>query len=162
MNVSKHEPGAVSSAARLLGYAGLLPQLVALLLVATGVDAPLGALLAFAYALLILSFLGGVWWGLAIRRMRDQARLVLLAVVPTLAAFALIVARLLGLRHDAALGAVGVLLLLTLLVDRSFDRMGEAPAGWLRLRTLLSVGLAALTIATGALAPREIALVYSG
>ena len=53
--------------ARRLGYAGLLPQIAALALFAGGGEWGWVALAAgFAYAALIFSFLGGVWWGQAL------------------------------------------------------------------------------------------------
>ncbi|EDX80246.1 hypothetical protein BBAL3_1403 [Brevundimonas sp. BAL3] len=53
--------------ARVLGFAGLLPQAAAVaVLILGGPDVRFAALsLAYAYAALIFSFLGGVWWGLA-------------------------------------------------------------------------------------------------
>ena len=72
-----------------LGYAGLLPQIVVVLLLLSGdLTARFTALaLGFAYASLILSFLGGVWWGLgAARPDRAPPWLWIAAVVPTLVA----------------------------------------------------------------------------
>ena len=61
------EDQAVPPVARWLGYAGLLPQALAFVAVAAGeVGGRFTALaLSYAYAALILSFLGGMWWGLA-------------------------------------------------------------------------------------------------
>lgn len=53
--------------ASIYGYAGLLPQVAALLMLASGPSdySFLALALAFAYAALIFSFLGALWWGLA-------------------------------------------------------------------------------------------------
>lgn len=154
-------PRAISTTARMLGFAGLLPQLLALLLIATGIDAALGALLAFGYAVLIVSFLGGVWWGMAMRDRRQQPRIAAIAVAPTLIGFALIIARLFGLRSDAALILLGMVVLLTLLIDRMLVSDDHAPPGWMGLRVPLSIGLGALTILSGVIAPADVALAYS-
>ena len=132
-----------------LGFAGLLPQMAA---VAFALDRDRGTpLFALLYALLILSFLGGIWWGFAMRRADDpaQGRLALVAVVPSLVAFAILIATILFGRIDRGLVASGIALLLTLPVDRALVRSGDAPAGWMRLRVPLSVGLGALTILAG-------------
>lgn len=151
----------ISPTARLIGIAGLLPQLGALMLTATRVDPVLGALIALGYATLIVSFLGGIWWGFAMRAGARQPALAALAVLPTLAAFALIVARMTGFSAPWALVAIAVVLMLTLLVDRRFEAEALAPPGWMGLRAPLSIGLALLTVTTGALAPAEIMLTYS-
>jgi peptidoglycan/LPS O-acetylase OafA/YrhL len=132
-----------------LGFAGLLPQMAATVL-ALGRDA-VAPVVALAYGLLILSFLGGMWWGFAMRRADDpaQGRLALVAVVPSLAALAIAIATFHTGRLDWGLVATGVALFLTLPVDRSLTRDGDAPADWMRLRVPLSVGLGALTILTG-------------
>lgn len=133
-----------------LGYAGLLPAVAAL-----GVAAlapPEWRELAFRagalYAGLILSFLGGAWWGLATRAGASRAwPLYILSVVPSLAALAL----LLLLTPDRLI-LLGALIAVTLPVDRMLVREGLAPANWMRLRIPLSLGLAAATIGLGLVA----------
>lgn len=156
-----HDDPPISTTARMLGFAGLLPQLLALLLTATRIDPALGSMMSLAYAVLIVSFLGGIWWGFAMRADERQPQMAFLAVAPTLAAFALVVARLLGFRADLALVAIATVLMLTLLVDRLFVDDAIAPRGWMGLRVPLSVGLATLTIATAAAAPDQILISYS-
>ena len=132
-----------------LGFAGLLPQMGA---VAFALDRDRGTpVFALFYALLILSFLGGMWWGFAMRRADDpaQGRLALLAVAPSLVAVAIVLAAFVTGRIDWALVATGVALFLTLPVDRRLARRGDAPANWMRLRVPLSLGLGALTILAG-------------
>jgi hypothetical protein len=135
--------------ARTLGYAGLLPQAAAALLLATGsLDYRFYALaLAFAYAALIFSFLGALWWGLAAAQPeRAPAWVWPIGVLPSLLALASCLPWVIGAEWP-----VPSLLLLALgiaasvLVDRRLDRLGLCPPGWLRLRLHLSLGLGALT-----------------
>ncbi len=142
--------GRVGGGVRALGFAGLLPQAGAALMVAMDVDYGLGRLLALVYGGLILSFLGGVWWGFAMRRTDHQASLAALAVLPSLVALA---ANLLAARYGLppALGLIAVALVATLAVDKALVATAEAPAGWLALRAPLSLGLAALTVAAALL-----------
>ncbi|SFP54566.1 DUF3429 domain-containing protein [Sphingomonas rubra] len=135
----------LSLTARLLGFAGLLPQLAFVGLQLVRPD-PGWSLLAFAYAALILSFLGGIWWGVAAARRAPDAALIAVSVVPTLVAMAVLFAalHLLSLRWPLVL--LGSAIMLTLLVDRSLTTRGDVPVDWMRLRVPLSLGLGALTI----------------
>lgn len=146
-------PGRVGSAAFGLGFAGLVPQLAAVVLTLGGGHvAGFGRLIATGYGVLILSFLGGMWWGIAMRREQRQGGLVALAVLPSLVAAAILAWA--GLSDEGAPGpllALGVAIMLTLLVDRQLVSTGEAPQGWMALRVPLSLGLGLLTIATGLL-----------
>lgn len=141
-------PFAVGRIAFALGFAGLLPQLGAALL--AWLEIGDGALIALAYAALILSFLGGMWWGLALFRRSGQSVLVTLAVVPSLVAGAILA--LAAVHLPIGLVAMGSAIMLTLPVDRWLVARGATPANWMRLRVPLSVGLGALTIVAGALA----------
>jgi hypothetical protein len=150
------QSGQVSRAAYLLGFAGLLPQGAAVWLT-TGDHSKLttlGYAVALFYGAVILSFLGGVWWGLAMRRADHQAPLAAAAVMPSLVAVAIIAwAGVLGTETSPGpLVALGVALLLTLPIDRYLATTGEAPAGWMSLRVPLSLGLGGLTILAGVLA----------
>lgn len=144
----------IARTTRLLGFAGLLPQLAAVALVASGRGELFffGRVLALVYGIVILSFLGGVWWGFAVRRTEGQGALAALAVVPSLAGVSLMIATQFGLPLPQALVLLGSALALTLLVDRRLVSTGEAPAGWMRLRAPLSLGLGGLTILAGILA----------
>lgn len=142
-------------AASLLGYAGLLPPMVA---IAVRVIDPAkgGMMLALAvlYAALILSFLGGMWWGAAAARVSGAALTLWLAVavVPTLVALAAGAVLFASVVSAAAIVAAG--LLGSLLVDMALVRAGHVPPWWMKLRIPLSVGLAALTLLAGLLAQR--------
>ena len=140
-------------AALLLGYAGLLPPIVA---VAVRLIDPAkgGMMLALAlfYSALILSFLGGMWWGAVAARVTGAALTLWLAiaVVPTLVALVAGAVLFASVLSAAAIVAAG--LLGTLLIDMALVRAGHVPMWWMKLRVPLSVGLAALTLLTGLLA----------
>ncbi|WP_174293228.1 DUF3429 domain-containing protein [Sphingomonas bacterium] len=135
----------VSPTARLLGGAGLLPQFGALLIQAGSPGLEAGKIAAFGYASLILSFLGGIWWGLAMRRTQRQRVLVIVAVLPSLVPLALVPVVVFGGWRWGLVG-LAVALMLTLLVDRRLVERGDAPEGWMKLRVPLSGGLAVLTL----------------
>lgn len=149
----------VGRTAYALGFAGLLPQAAAAVGVFRGGPdwVVYAVVVSFSYAAVILSFLGGIWWGFAMRRERGQAWLAALSVMPSLVAVALVAAMLAAGKAGIASEdyylwahlALGAALIATLPVDAHLARSGEAPTGWLRFRTALSVGLAALTVAAG-------------
>jgi hypothetical protein len=152
--------GQVQGPARLFGFAGLLPQIAVVVMIAFGnrrgdwapsvVD--YAAIIGIAYPLTILCFIGGIWWGLAMRSEAGQGPRVAVAVVPSLAALVLplVVTRSMGW----AMVAIGSAILLTLIVDRRIVARGDAPVGWMGLRIPLSVGLGGLTIIGGVLLGR--------
>lgn len=155
-------PAPVGRTALLLGFAGLLPPVAGIVLIALGKRdptdmawAPLlaGYLVVLIYGAVILSFLGGIWWGFAMRRTFGQARLAGIAVLPSLMAVACVLAAAATSQHGGPwpVIALGVAILLTLPVDRHLVATGEAPANWMRLRVPLSLGLGGLTIAAGLL-----------
>jgi hypothetical protein len=149
-----------------LGFAGLLPQIAAVQLILLGRRDPTdlawipvfsGYMLALGYGASILSFIGGMWWMLAMRRSVHQGRLAAMAVVPSLLGMGLVTVAPsswpAGLATWPAV-AMGLSILATLVVDRQLVRTGEAPAGWMALRIPLSLGLGMLTIAAGMLVAR--------
>lgn len=142
----------LSPAARALGYAGLLPQILCLGLILAGHEWRYSALAgAFAYAAAIFSFLGGVWWGQAVESARAgepaTTGAYLLAVMPSLIAVALFLPWTFGWEWPGpALLYLGALILLSPMIDRA---LGFARADFLRLRWHLSLGLGGLTIAIG-------------
>ena len=128
----------IPPAAVWLGSAGLLPFLAAAAVLVLQRPAPPAALQALlAYGAAILSFLGGIHWGLAVAMARPQrlwSRLGL-SVVPALLAWVAL------LLPDAA----GLLLLsaglaLTLVADLRATSAGLAPNWYPRLRLPLSLG----------------------
>ena len=145
----------LSPVARALGYAGLLPQIICIAMILTGHEWRYAALAGgFAYAAAIFSFLGGVWWGQALASGRATTGAYVLAVMPSLIAVALFLPWSFGWEWPGpALLYLGALILASPLVDRA---LGFAAADFLRLRWHLSIGLGALTIALGLIAPQVI------
>ncbi|MCJ8190158.1 DUF3429 domain-containing protein [Sphingomicrobium aestuariivivum] len=139
----------------LLGAGGLLPPLG--LILASFIDSPATHSIAFwgvVYGALILTFLGGCWWAFA-SNMRPVSNVILLvSVLPSLGAFALLI----GLFSFASLsplvaGAmVGGALWLSPLVDRHLSLKRVTPRWWMTLRVPLSAGLGLLTVICGWLA----------
>ncbi len=142
--------GGIPRIARWLGLSGLLPQIA---VVATLLGGDPGVrfsalALGYAYAALILSFLGGLWWGLAARA-PDRAPdwLWIASVAPSLIALATAWPWMVGLAWPGpSLVVLGVSLIAALLVDRRLVALGLAPPGWMALRVPLSLGLGALTL----------------
>jgi len=128
-----------------LGCGGLLPFVAgaALMWLAQGDAQTYAARALVAYAALILSFLGGIHWGLAMRQSPVPAQPLLWGVVPSLAAWPAVL-----MPAQAGLVLLGLLLVLSCAVDhRAYPRLGVAP--WLGLRLRLS-GVAALACFMGA------------
>lgn len=146
----RRRPPAVALA---LGLAGLLPQLWALTVLHFGnpADKFSALALAYAYVALILSFLGGMWWGLAAQaRAAVPGWVWFVAVAPTLIAVGSAIPWAIGaVWPGPSLTGLGVALLAGLIVDVRLSALGLCPAWWLGLRIPLSVGLALLTIAIG-------------
>jgi hypothetical protein len=127
----------IPPAALVLGLGGLIPFIACGATVAFDfglpiIDDPARALLA--YAAVILSFLGGVRWGFALR-MGDaglQARSLALSVAPSIAAWLTLLAPVM-----MGLVTMPLMFLLMGLADRRLPDVG-APAWYARLRTLLT------------------------
>lgn len=137
---------------RLLGFLGLLPQLAAALMVLSHDPAMVyhGLSLAFAYAALIFSFLGGCWWGLAAAAGRAAPGPYLVGVAPSLFALAAALPWMLGWTWpQPSLVLLGLAIAFSPLVDRALVHGGTAPAWWMALRLPLSLGLGALTLLMG-------------
>ena len=138
---------------RLLGFAGLLPQLGCLAALWFGDMAwhEETRAIALGYAMLILSFLGGMWWGFAAsapaaERRRALGWLWIAAVVPSLLALAIFAVWTLFLPViETALVMTGAAIVLTLAVDARLGAL--SPRWWLGLRVPLSLGLGMATIA---------------
>ncbi|MEL7196933.1 MAG: DUF3429 domain-containing protein [Pseudomonadota bacterium] len=134
--------------ARLLGYAGLLPQSLCLGLALSGHEYAYSAIAGgFAYAAAIFSFLGGVWWGQAIQSGRATAGAYVIAVLPSLIAVALFLPWTLGWEWPGpALMYLGAFIALSPAVDRA---LGYSARDFMLLRVQLSAGLGVLTVALG-------------
>ena len=138
----------LAPAARMLGYAGLLPLIgcaAGLVLLPTHRALLLDA--GFGYAALIFSFLGGLWWGQSVARGKASPALFTIAVLPSLIAWGLMLLRLLGWTTEAALLVLGAAILLSPIVDLALTRKQQSVNGWIALRLQLSTGLGALTLA---------------
>lgn len=145
----------LSPAARSLGYAGLLPQILCIGLILIGHEWRYAALAGgFAYAAAIFSFLGGVWWGQAVQSGRATTGAYVLAVLPSLLAVALFLPWSFGWEWPGpALLYLGALIMGSPLIDRA---LGFAAPDFLRLRWHLSIGLGSLSIVLGLLSDRVI------
>jgi len=145
----------LSPAARALGYAGLLPQMLCIGLILIGHEWRYAALAGgFAYAAAIFSFLGGVWWGQAVQSGRATTGAYVLAVLPSLLAVALFLPWSFGWEWPGpALLYLGALIMGSPLIDRA---LGFAAPDFLRLRWHLSIGLGSLSIVLGFLSDRVI------
>ena len=138
---------------RWLGLAGLLPQFtcVAVLYAGPAEWREAALAIAFAYAALILSFLGGMWWGIAAaapaaQRRRTLGWLWIAAVLPSLVALACFLPWALGWEWpEPSLVMLGGALLVSLGVDAKLGAL--APRWWMTLRVPLSTGLGLATIA---------------
>lgn len=148
-------PPSLSPAARALGYAGLLPQIICIALILMGHEWRYSALAGgFAYAAAIFSFLGGVWWGQALASGRATSGAYVIAVMPSLLTLALFLPWTFGWEWPGpALFYLGALILGSPLIDRA---LGYAAPDFMRLRWHLSIGLGSLTIALGFLSDRVI------
>jgi Protein of unknown function (DUF3429) len=124
-----------------------LPQLLAAAVSLHPPHAAFGQFAAFLYGALILSFLGGLWWGVAATNPNASRWLYGVAVLPSLVAFA---AGLLWIARTGSPGQslliVGLALLAAPFVDWQLDRRGMVPKGWLSIRVILSTGLGVLTL----------------
>lgn len=126
--------------AAVLGLAGLIPFVATALLALRGEPSAGWATFALlAYGAVILSFLGGIHWGLALARPAPPGFHQLgIGVLPSLAAWA-------GLLIG---GVAGLLLLIAafmalLAVDLGLARDGGAPPWFARLRLLLTSAVCA-------------------
>ncbi|MDP2005719.1 MAG: DUF3429 domain-containing protein [Rubrivivax sp.] len=120
--------------ARRLGHAGLLPFVAGAALVwLVHEDAhPYATLAMSAYAAVIVSFLGGIHWGLAFRHAEPPLRLLVWGVLPSLVAWVAVM-----MPPSAGLVVHGAMLVACYVVDRRVYA-AEGVARWLTLRFRLS------------------------
>lgn len=130
--------------ARKLGLAGLLPQLLAVLMyIENGELRWTAQAMGYGYAAFIFSFLGGVWWGLALRSEQTRLWVYVAAVMPSLIAFGTYLPWIVGKTWPGpSLIILSVGIAASPLIDR---KIGDLPGGWMELRWTLSLGLGALT-----------------
>jgi len=118
------------------GLLGLIPFLLPPLIgFATPAHAGILALVALVYGALILSFLGGARWGQEVARPVPRASVVTLAMLPTLAGFALILAT--NIDRPAQLTAMAALFGMQFFWDAGSQGL---PPWYTRLRLLLTAG----------------------
>lgn len=131
----------------LLGFAGLIPPMVltAVALLDLGLFAPSTPGFVLTYAAVILSFLGGSWWGFVCKVERPNWALLGIAVLPALAGWAAIF----SFQPPTALFALAGGLIVTLAFDALLVRGRLAPRWWMRLRAPLSFGLASCCLLSG-------------
>jgi Protein of unknown function (DUF3429) len=146
-----HATPQLPKAAFLAGYAGLLPQLIAVALVFSGSEYRwTGLAAAYGYSAFIFSFLGGIWWGFGMIARKEginAAPIFMLSVAPSLIAFASYLPWILGWDWPGpSLAWIGFFLMLSPLADRWLMQKCELPRGWMRLRWHLSLGLGGLTV----------------
>jgi hypothetical protein len=139
---------------RLLGISGILPQAICVMMaVFGGPEYRYAALsIGYAYAVIIFSFLGGMWWGLAAGRMaagQQAERWVYIAAVsPSLLALVSFLPWVYGQSWpEPSLIMLGTGIALSPLVDRRLSDL--TPPWWMSLRITLSAGLGILTFVLG-------------
>ncbi len=123
-----------SSAARLLGYGGLIPfvALATLSFVVSAVHRPAVIFSLLAYGVTIVSFLGAIHWGLTMTENIPSKRQLLWGVVPSLLAWISLM-----IQVEWGLLLVAMVVLLCLLVDyRIYPNFGLDH--WLGMRLILS------------------------
>lgn len=148
-------PNDISITPRLLGLAGLLPPLLLTLAALFGpAEWQWSALaVAYAYAALIFSFLGGIWWGLAAAYNDAPGWIYVAAILPSLIALATYLPWILGLSWPGpSMLLLGLCLMGSPLVDQRLVVAGIESSWMLRLRWILSLGLGVLTLTMAAIA----------
>lgn len=133
--------------ARLFGCAGLIPSAAALATVTLGPTDWWNAAfcLDILYAAMILSFLGGAWWGLISGARVSGAfpsKWLVVGVLPPLAAWPLVY-----FLSPPSLAIISLLFPVCLIADRYLVRHGLAPSWWWTLRWPLSAGMGVLNLA---------------
>lgn len=137
--MSRTPPNSPDPVAVRLGYLALLPFALGAALVwfAPAIWSVRAAAATAAYAAVVVSFLGGIYWGVAFRQTDPAGVLLGWGVVPSLLAAAALM-----LAPAAALGALGAVLIVCYGVDRHFYPVNEI-AKYLPLRLHLTWGAAA-------------------
>lgn len=139
----------IPSAAKLLGYAGLVPFFGLALTKAFGPEvwADQAGPLLVGYGAVILSFMGGCQWGFAAAGLGDGPTVARLGTSVAPALYAWIVAALLPVDQACLALMVGIVMIMSL--DLRLARENGTPPWWLALRFPLTAG-AAIALALGA------------
>ena len=141
----------LSFSATFLGLAGLVPQLLCLAAVFDDNTRFIALSAGFLYAAVILSFLGGFWWGLAVASPGAPQWVYGVAVLPSLLAVISGIPWMIGTTWPGpSLALLGIALIAALWIDVRLNRLNIMPDWMLRLRILLSTGLGVTTLALAA------------
>ena len=137
----------LSPTALQLGYAGLLPQAFAVFLLLDGSEMRwIASAGGFGYAAIIFSFLGGLWWAMAMLNPAAPRWIFPAAIAPSLIALLTFLPWTWGWDWPGpSLLVLAVGLMASPLIDRQIVRYIELPHGWMRLRWHLSLGLGGMT-----------------
>ncbi len=133
-----NEQTTIPRSALVLGWLGFLPFALFATLVITQAVLPLQASMnaLIVYGVIILSFMGGAQWGIAMSRSNDAtllARGLAISVLPALAAFGLWF-----LPNRIALLGLSVAFVALLVYDVAMTRAGNAPDWYAKLRIQLT------------------------
>ncbi|MCP5364279.1 MAG: DUF3429 domain-containing protein [Hyphomicrobiales bacterium] len=134
----------IPSAALWLGLAGLVPfvgSLIVLVFMPEFEGGRVGRVIT-VYGAIILSFLGGMLWGLASAALGhdpldgDSKRLLTLSAMPPVVAWLAVF-----LAQSAAFWVLALAFALVLILDRWADQLDLAPRWWMRLRIGLTAAV---------------------
>lgn len=129
-----------------MGLSGILPQLACIGL-ALSYDAVFAAEAGLAYAAIILSFLGGMWWIQGLLAGSRSKAVYVIAVLPSLIGWGAM------LLPSGGLVVVALCLLASPLVDRNLLRLSTLPEGWISLRWQMASGLGLASIVLALIVP---------
>lgn len=108
--------------------------------------------IGFGYGALIFSFLGGMWWGLALARPEVPKVVYVAAVLPSLVALLLFFPWIYGMVWPGpSMLMLGGLIAASPLIDTAVSKAMDFPAGWMQVRWHLSLGLGLATLLIGLL-----------
>jgi hypothetical protein len=130
-----------------LGYAGLLPQIFAVAMLFDGTEMRWIAIAGgYCYAAFIFSFLGGLWWAVAMLNTAVPRWIFVAAIAPSLIALLTFLPWTWGWEWPGpSLVILAMCLAASPLMDHVIAKYVALPNGWLQLRLHLSLGLSGLT-----------------
>jgi hypothetical protein len=137
----------VPRSACMLGLAGIAPQALAVIAALSPTWRFTALSAGFFYAALILSFVGGVWWGVAFTQSKAPQWIYPAAVAPSLIALGTGVPWMIGAHWPwPSLAVLGTALLASPIMDIKLRSLGFISDAALSLRIVLSVGLGIMTL----------------